>query len=185
MAGTTTTRQARPDRRLMIGILAGGIVLVVLTVMIAAGVAERDGAAPFDTSLPNPMGGPAMEAPGPASGRLALGGLVVDGVEVAMGDVALGVTYVPAWHVTNPTDAAIALEVGQPQVLEGCCPGPVYADGALTHAGQDLMVPAGGSVHLQFPLQMHPGMDGQHHLALPLRAAGATDALHVTGNFIP
>lgn len=68
-------------------------------------------------------------------------------------------------------------------VFEGCCPGPVYADGELTQAGQELTVPAGGYVRLQFPLQMHPGMDGPHYLAIPLLSQGGRSAVHVTGNF--
>ncbi len=137
----------------------------------------------FDASLPNPMGGPARTAPGTADGELTLAGLAIADTAVAMGEVGLGITYVPDWTVTNPTDTDVPLVVGQPQVLEGCCPGPVYADGALTQPGQTLTVPAGGTVLLQFPLQMHPGMDGPHHLAVPLSAGGTTGALHVTGDF--
>lgn len=137
----------------------------------------------FDASLPNPMGGPAKAAPGEPTGEATFGGLTVSGSEVAMGDVALGITYVPSWQVDNPTGADITFMVGQPQVLEGCCPGPVYADGELTQAGQQLSVPAGGSLRLQFPLQMHAGMDGVHHLAIPLQAYGADAAVHVTANF--
>jgi len=44
-------------------------------------------------------------------------------------------------------------------------------------------VPAGGTVLVQFPLQMHPGMDGPHHLAIPLEAGSEQAALQVTGNF--
>ena len=137
----------------------------------------------FDDTLPNPMGGPARTAPGTATEDLALAGLEVTGSRVDMGEVALGVTYVPTWEVVNPTDEAVALVVGQPQVLEGCCPGPVSADGALTEAGQELTVAAGESLLLQFPLPMHPGMDGPHHLALPLAARGGQTALHVQGDF--
>lgn len=137
----------------------------------------------FDDTLPNPMGGPARVAPGEATGALDLAGLEVTGADVQMGDVALGVTYVPGWEVTNPTDEAVSFAVGQPQVLEGCCPGPVYADGELTQAGQEFTVPAGGTMLLQFPLQMHPGMDGPHHLAVRLTAGAEQTAVHVTGNF--
>jgi hypothetical protein len=70
-------------------------------------------------------------------------------------------------------------------VLEGCCPGPVYADGELTQVGQELTVPAGGAVLLQFPLQMHAGMDGPHHLAIPLVSGDDQALVHVTGNFTP
>jgi hypothetical protein len=137
----------------------------------------------FDDDLPNPMGGPARTAPGDAVGTLDLGGLQIAGAEVHMGQVALGVTYVPAWNVQNPGGDAIGLTVGQPQVLEGCCPGPVYIDGHLVEPGRHVMVPPGGSVLVQFPLQMHAGMDGPHHLAVPLAVGDATAALQVTGDF--
>lgn len=100
-----------------------------------------------------------------------------------MGDVGLGITYVPDWEVVNTSTEDVRLVVGQPQVIAGCCPGPVYADGELTSAGQQLTVPASGRLTLQFPLQMHPGMDGPHHLIVPLGAGDETNAVHVTGNF--
>jgi hypothetical protein len=139
----------------------------------------------FDASLPNPMGGVARTAPGDVSGQVQLAGLEIAGAEVAMGDIALGVTYVPGWEVSNPTDREVAFTAGQPQVLEGCCPGPIYVDGELTQADQLFSVPPGGSVLVQFPLQMHRGMDGPHHLAIPLLADGEQAAVHVTGNFTP
>ena len=59
----------------------------------------------------------------------------------------------------------------------------MYADGELTQAGQRFIVPPGGAVLLQFPLQMHPGMDGPHHLVIPLEADGQQAVVQVTGNF--
>lgn len=137
----------------------------------------------FDDTLPNPMGGPVRTAPGDTTGEAALAGLTIDGLDVAMGEVALGVTYVPGWTVTNSTDTPLSFLVGQPQVLEGCCPGPVYADGELTQAGQELTVAPRDELLLQFPLQMHPGMDGPHHLAIPLASGDEQTAVHVTGDF--
>ena len=56
--------------------------------------------------------------------------------------------------------------------------------GELTQAGQELTVAPGGELLLQFPLQMHPGMDGPHHLAIPLVFRGEPRAaVHVTGDF--
>lgn len=162
-----------------IGVLVAGFLLYA----VVATFTEPAEPSSFDASLPNPMGGPARTAPGTVSGDLVLAGLEVRGSEVQMGDVALGITYVPGWEVTNPTDEPVSFAVGQPQVLEGCCPGPVYADGELTGAGQELTVAPGETLLLQFPLQMHPGMDGPHHLALPLAAGEEVGALHVTGNF--
>lgn len=137
----------------------------------------------FDDTLPNPMGGPTAVAPGEASGLVTLAGLEIEGGDVQMGEVALDVTYVPGWEVTNTTDDQVRFVVGQPQVLEGCCPGPIYADGELTQAGQEFTVRPGGTVLLQFPLQMHAGMDGPHHLAVPLATGDEQAAVHVRGNF--
>lgn len=176
---------AQTERRLMRAITIGaallGAFMIVATIAVVGGEPEED--PELEASLPNPMGGAARTAPGQASGSVSLAGLEIDGVEVAMGDVALGVTYVPGWEVTNPTSAPLTIAAGQPQVLEGCCPGPVYADGELVQVGEQLTVPPDGSVLLQFPLQMHAGMDGLHHLAVPLLADGEEAAVHVTGNF--
>lgn len=162
--------------------LAVAIVAVGFAVLVAASITPPDRSA-FDASLPNPMGGLARTAPGEVTGEVQLAGLAIDGAEVAMGDIGLGVTYVPGWEVTNPTDRDVAFSAGQPEVLEGCCPGPIYVDGELTHVDQRFIVPPGGSVLVQFPLQMHRGMDGPHHLAIPLFADGEQAAVHVTGNF--
>jgi hypothetical protein len=183
MSRPSPAQLARTERRVWSAVAVFAVLIGLAALAAIPDVRGPSGtAARFDASLPNPMGGPAREAPGEPTGRLELGGLRVEGTEVAMGDVALAVTYVPRWDVVNPGSADVEVVVGQPQVLEGCCPGPVYADGQLTQAGQRVTVPAGGSVRLQFPLQMHPGMDGPHHLAVPLQAAGETGALYVTGD---
>ncbi len=184
---TRTTHPTRATRRGRFGsapLIAAVIVVVGFAVLVAASVTPTDGNA-FDASLPNPMGGVARAAPGDVSGEVQLAGLQIAGAEVAMGEVALGVTYVPGWEVTNPTDREVAFTAGQPQVVEGCCPGPIYVDGELTQVDQRFAVPPGGSVLVQFPLQMHAGMDGPHHLAIPLFADGEQAAVHVTGNFTP
>lgn len=172
----TERRVMRAITGLVVALIAGSAVVVGTTL-------QAREPSPFDPSLPNPMGGSARVAPGEATGVVSLAGLVIADAEVAMGAVALGVTYVPGWEVTNTTSEVTTFVAGQPQVLEGCCPGPIYADGVLIQAGQDLVVPPGGSVLLQFPLQMHQGMDGPHHLAIPLTAGGEVDAVHVTGDF--
>jgi hypothetical protein len=185
MAPTTlSTRASRRGRSGSAPLFAAVIALVGFAVLVAASITPPDRTV-FDASLPNPMGGMARTALGEVSGEVQLAGLEIAGAEVAMGEVALGVTYVPAWEVTNPTDREVAFTAGQPQVLEGCCPGPIYVDGELTQADQRFAVPPGGSVLVQFPLQMHAGMDGPHHLAIPLLADGGQAAVHVTGNFTP
>ena len=184
MPTNAATSAARAEQRLMRTVTAVALAIgaVALYALLGA-VLGPDEPSRFDASLPNPMGGPARTAPGEPSGEARFAGLAIHGTQVAMGDVALGITYVPAWQIDNPSGQPVTVAIGQPQVLEGCCPGPVYADGELTQAGQRLDVPAGGSVLLQFPLQMHAGMDGPHHLLIPLQAGGEDAAVHVTGNF--
>lgn len=174
-----TTRSSGMTSGQLMALATAGVV-VLLLVLIGITVTDP---APTAAALPNPMGGPVREAPGEASGQVVFGGLEVTGTEVAMGDVPLGVTVVPSWQVTNPTGSDLSFTAGMPQVLEGCCPGPVYADGDMTAPGEDVTVPAGESVLVQFPLQMHPGMDGPHHLQVPVTADGGNAALQVTGNF--
>jgi hypothetical protein len=176
------TRAGRRGRSGAAPLVAAVVTVVGLGLLVAAFVTPSDRSA-FDPSLPNPMGGVARSAPGEVSGEVQLAGLEVVGSEVAMGEVALEVTYVPGWEVTNPTDRAVTFTTGQPQVLEGCCPGPIYVDGELTQVDQRFTVPPGGSVLVQFPLQMHAGMGGPHHLAVPLVAGDQHAALHVTGDF--
>jgi hypothetical protein len=176
-------KAARTQRIITVTMSVVGVVIASFLVYAGIYTFTQPQTDVYDDTLPNPMGGPARTAPGGTTGTVELAGLSIDGAEVAMGDVPLGITLVPDWQITNPTDRAVTVTVGQPQVVEGCCPGPVYADGALTQAGQLLTIPAGGTTTLQFPLQMHPGMDGPHHLSIPLSTATATAAVHVTGNF--
>ncbi len=180
----TTRRTGDLGLRLIYGTF--GVLGVFLVGVLAFAFAQDGEPSPYDDSLPNPMGGPAAAAPGEATGAVTLAGLEVGGAEVAMGDVPLGITVVPAWTVHNPTTQPVEFTAGMPQVLEGCCPGPVFADGTEIALGEPVEVPAGGSVHLEFPLQMHEGMGGYHHLALPLATPGGqeTAALEVTGDFV-
>lgn len=190
MGHTTHSKRATEQRRtmwslpLVVGLL-GALALAVTVAVSATPGSKTASDVSSSNPLPNPMGGKALTAPGEASGQAILAGLEIADTEVSMGDVALGVTYVPGWEVTNPTDRELSFMAGQPQVVEGCCPGPVYVDGELTQAGQQFTVAPGGSMLLQFPLQMHPGMDGPHHLSIPLLAGSEQAAVHVTGNFTP
>jgi hypothetical protein len=183
MTSPNKQQLARREQRIMRGLTAAGVLIAAFLIYALAVSFSTPRDSRFDDTLPNPMGGPARPAPGDTTGDAALAGLTIAGVDVAMGEVALGVTFVPSWTVTNPTDTPVTFLVGQPQVLEGCCPGPVYADGELTQAGQELAVAPGGELLLQFPLQMHPGMDGPHHLAVPLVSGDEQAAVHVTGDF--
>lgn len=179
---TSSSAARRRNTRRSWPVIAGVVAAVGFAVLIAASVVAAD-RPEFDASLPNPMGGPAREAPGAVSGTVSFGGLEVTGAEVAMGDVALDITYVPSWEITNPTGDHLDFAVGVPQVREGCCPGPVYVDGELTQAGQTFTVAPGGRALLQFPLQMHRGMGGPHHLTLPLAVGDDVTEVHVTGDF--
>lgn len=173
-------RDRRTLLRVVFGMFAIGTAAAV-TLMLGPTTSER--LASDRVELPNPMGGPARPAPGETSGVIELAALRIDGTEIHMGEVALGVTFVPAWTVENPTNAPIVMTIGQPQVLTGCCPGPVYVDGALIGADHQVIVRAGSSALVQFPLQMHAGMDGPHHLAVPLTVGSATATLEVTADF--
>ncbi len=160
-----------------------GAVVAVLVVVLVATLVGRDPAPQPVLDLPNPMGGQAVPAPAASGAPAELGSLRVEATEVALGDVPLNVTVVSRWQLTNPTDGAVTFTVGQPRVLEGCCPGPVYVDGDQVAAGGTVTIAPGAEVTVQFPLQMHPGMDGPHHLTVPLEAGGSATDLHVTGNF--
>lgn len=179
-------RAAREEllaRRLRWATRAVGAVVAVLVVALAVVLAGQDRSPEPTLALPNPMGGVAEAAPFATGAPASFGGLQVDATEVDLGDVPLNVTVVSRWQVANPTDAPVAFTVGQPKVHEGCCPGPVYVDGDEVAAGGSVTVAPGAEVTVQFPLQMHPGMDGPHHLIVPLEAGGSAADLHVTGNF--
>lgn len=176
-------REERLARRLQWATRAVGAVVAVLVVALAVALAGQDRSPEPTLDLPNPMGGEAVAAPYATGQPVELGDLQVEASEVQLGDVPLNVTVVSRWQVANPTDAPVAFTVGQPRVHEGCCPGPVYVDGDEVAAGGSVTVAPGTEVIVQFPLQMHPGMDGPHHLTVPLEAGGAVADLHVTGNF--
>ena len=182
-----STLPARPFRAPIRfrGSWSAAVAVIIAALLLAAFALDGpgDGVSGGDHQLPNPMGGPVREAPGGTSGQIEVGGLEVADSMVEMGSIALGVTYVPGWQLANTTGGDLAVTVGQPQVLEGCCPGPIYVDGVQVEPGQVVTVPAGGQSLLQFPLQMHPGMDGWHHLAVPLEVEGEAAVLQVTGDF--
>ena len=182
---STSTRSSRFDGpRLIYGTF--GVLWIFLAGVLVFALTQEGEPSPHDASLPNPMGGPAAAAPGEATRSVSLAGLEVQGSHVAMGEVPLDITVVPAWTVDNPTSQALEFTAGMPQVLEGCCPGPVIADGRELAPGETVQVPASGSIHLEFPLQMHQGMDGYHHLALPIATPDGQEmtALEVTGDFL-
>lgn len=159
------------------------LAVLALAVGIAASVLNEPEKLVSDAKLPNPMGGLAYPAPGEVSGEMTFGGVTVTGTQVDMGEVPNGATFVPQWELVNDSEAAVKVTVGQPQVLEGCCPGPVYIDGKLREPGDEVTLPAGHPATVQFPLQMHEGMDGPHHLTVPMTVGDELGELHVTGMF--
>lgn len=111
-----------------------------------------------------------------ASGTAIAGDVIVDGAEVAMGDVPLDVTVTPTWTLTNTGQTTVTLGDPHATVNEGCCPGPLSFDRT------DLA--PGASATLSFPLQMHPGMDGAHDFDIHVPVDDdAILTLGVTGNF--
>ena len=181
---TTTHHSSDHGLRLIYGAFA--VLGVFLAGVLVFALTQEREPSPYDASLPNPMGGPVAAAPGEATGAVSVAGLEIQGAEVAMGEVPLDVTVVPTWTVHNPTSQGVSFTTGMPQVLEGCCPGPVVVDGRQLAPGESVEVPASGSVELAFPLQMHEGMGGYHHLAVPIAAPDGqeTTALQVTGDFL-
>jgi hypothetical protein len=126
----------------------------------------------------NPMGGKVIETPGTRAGTAAAGGVIVtDGADIAMGHIPLAFAVNPTWHLRNTGTQAVTL--GQPKVtvVKGCCP----ADPVL---GTTTLAP-GAETTLQFPTQMHPGMDGDHLFRLAVPVSGATDPVivSVAGDF--
>lgn len=177
-------REAATARWLTRATRAVTAVVGVLALALVVVLATRQPPTPQPgADLPNPMGGPVMAAPFATGQTVALGELEVVAPAVDMGDVPLNTTVVPRWEVANPTGGTLSFTVGQPRVLEGCCPGPVYVGDEQVPAGGTVTVAPGSSVTVQFPLQMHPGMDGPHHLTVPVQAGAASSELHVTGNF--
>lgn len=182
-------RGARAAAERRITMLTRAIIAVVallgVALVVSIALDPRIGADPGASGLPlpNPMGGPAEHAPAAAGTPVAFGGLELVAPDVAMGRVPLNVTMVPSWQVANPTDQPLTFTVGQPQVHRGCCPGPVVVDDQTRQPGDTVTVAPGDTALVQFPLQMHPGMDGPHHLTVPLEADGDRTGLHVTGDF--
>lgn len=190
----------RQDRRRLLWIVAfAGVVAVALGLAAGLTIVETGsntgapasaGAAAhqdMDQTLPagykltgqvSPMGGKVIETPGTRAGTAAAGGVVVtDGADISMGHIPLAFAVNPIWHLRNISDHAVTL--GQPKVtvVRGCCP----ADPLL---GTTTLAP-GAETTLQFPTQMHPGMDGDHLFRLAVPVSGATDPLvvSVAGDF--
>ena len=195
---TASVRSSRRrDRRRLVWIVGlAGVVAVALGLaagltivdnggtdagtVAATGAAGHDGH--MDETLPpgykltgdlSPMGGKIIETPGTRAGTAAAGGVIVtDGADIAMGHIPRAFAVKPTWHLRNTSSQPVTL--GQPKVtvVKGCCP----ADPML---GATTLAP-GAETTLQFPTQMHPGMDGDHLFRLAVPVSSATDPLIVT-----
>lgn len=147
----------------------GGVIWLVAGVIMMAGAVVL-----FATRATNvPEFDTGAEYSGVASG----GGLVVDGAEIALGEVPLNITVTPTWTLVN--DSAQVVSLGEPHatVVEGCCPGPLTLSATSLAPGE--------SAELTFPLQMHEGMDGPHQfdVHVPVGVGDEFLTLGVTGDF--
>lgn len=124
-----------------------------------------------------PDGGVADGSEFATQGLAASGGVVVEGSEIAMGQVPLNVTVTPTWTLVNESAEAVSLGEPHASVIEGCCPGPLTLSSSALAPGE--------SAQLSFPLEMHPGMDGPHRfdIHVPVGVDGEYLTLEVTGDF--
>lgn len=175
-------------------LIAAGVGLAT-AIAISLGVVVTDGAGTStampthdngDRSLPRgyrlsgeigPMGGQVLETPGTRSGTASAGGVVVDGADLVMGHIPLAYAVNPTWQLRNSSEQTVTLGRPKVAVVKGCCP----ADPIL---GATTLAP-GEETTLQFPTQMHPGMDGDHlfRLTVPVGESGAPLSVSVSGDF--
>jgi hypothetical protein len=195
-ATVPTRRHRRSPRRVGAILAAGSLIAVAVGVFVGLALTADGGGRGLvtssserghDSALPpgyaltgqiSPMGGQIIETPGSRSGTASAGGVTVtDGAHIAMGRIPLAYAVNPTWHLRNTTDQPVAL--GQPKVtvVEGCCP-------AEPMLGARMLAP-GAETTLQFPTQMHPGMDGAHlfRLMVPVGASGDPLVVSVSGDF--
>ena len=147
----------------------GGMMWLFATVVLVAAAITL-----FAVRASNP---PDFDAGAQSSGVATVGGLMVEGAEIALGEVPLNVTVTPTWTLVN--DGAEAVSLGEPHatVVEGCCPGPLTLSATSLAPGE--------SAELTFPLQMHPGMEGPHSfdVHVPVGSGDEFLTLGVSGDF--
>jgi hypothetical protein len=189
-----TAIRKRRSRRRRLGVIAAVAAVAAIVVGVLVGRALTDdrptpsvAAAGHGGELPpgyrltgemSPMGGPVIETPGTRSGEASAGGVVVtDGSDIAMGHVPLAYAVNPTWHLRNAGDQPVTLGTPKVTVVKGCCPAePILGATALA---------PGEETTLEFPTQMHPGMDGDHlfRLAIPVSGAAEPLVVSVAGDF--
>lgn len=173
-ASPAHTAAVASNRRLALWTAA----LIAFAVAVGAGIvlaAPSDGD-PIEATQVNDMGMPVVETPGWAHGTTTAGDIQVVGATWDLGHVPLNVAVRPTWELRNTGTEPVTLGDPQPEVREGCCPGPLTL-------GTHTLAP-GETTILTFELSMHPGMDGPHDLAvhLPVTSPEGTDQLTVDVN---
>ena len=162
------------------------------TVVVTAAVVGRD--RPATSSAPShhagtvpagyqlsgetsPMGGQVLVTPGTRSGTARAAGVAVEGSDIAMGRIPLAYAVKPTWTLVNSSVRPVSLGKPQLDIVRGCCPGELVL-------GTTTLAP-GAQTTLAFPLQMHPGMDGDHlfRVAVPVEGADTPLVLSVAGDF--
>lgn len=167
------TRRTMQRRALLTGtlILAFAIALAVGLSLGSPAAEETAGPAIAAPEL-NDMGMPVIPTPGSAYGTTSAGAVEVSGSQWDMGEVPLNVAVRPTWTLVNTGDSPVTLGAPHPEVIEGCCPGPLAI-------GTDTLAP-GESTTLTFELSMHPGMDGFHDLRVHVPVEGADGEQQLT-----
>jgi hypothetical protein len=129
------------------------------------------------TGETSPMGGPVIATPGTRQGTATAGPVVAEGADIAMGRIPLAYAVVPTWELVNRGDVPVTLGRPKAEVVKGCCPGELMLGAATLAPGE--------RTTLRFPLQMHPGMDGDHLFRVQVPVDGASDPLvvSVAGDF--
>lgn len=134
---------------------------------------------PTPTGEFNAMGMPVIETPGTGTNPISIGTLEADHGTWELGTVPLDVAVRPEWHLRNTGDEPVVIGDPQPEVRQGCCPGPI--------ALSTRTIPPGGEATIAFELSMHPGMDGWHDIAIHVPVSNGADdqvlTLDVTGHF--
>lgn len=184
-------RQATRRRRRMTGL---GVVLAGATIAVTAALTgggrdpegsvtaagEHQGSLPAGYRLSgetNPMGAPVLVTPGTRQGTATAGSVVADGADIAMGRIPLAYAVTPTWELVNRGEVPVTLGRPKAEVVRGCCPGELSLGAATLAPGE--------RTTLRFPLQMHPGMDGDHlfRIQIPVEGAGDPLVVSVAGDF--
>lgn len=184
---TTIAHTSRDDARRTTrrrAILTGTLILA-FAIALAVGLSLGEPAAEVGVGPPTPppelndMGMPVIPTPGSTHGTSRAGGVEVAGASWDMGEVPLNVAVRPSWTLVNTGTSTVTLGDPHPEVIEGCCPGPLAI-------GTDSLAP-GESTTVTFELSMHPGMDGWHDLRVHVPVSGDDTTeqltLSVAGDF--